>query len=229
MRNRGLSVIINSSTTQAVDHSNAPASRWSLSAAMGSLLFGNAAVLSSYWFGWISLGELLWTYWLHSVVIGLFNFRRMMRLKQFSTTGLTSNGRPVPETPAGKRSGAVFFLCHYGFFHLGYAVFLGVQHTKDLILWPWLALTAVSFIVGEWFSYREHRAADDQTRPNLGSMMFLPYLRIIPMHLTILAGGLGGAGLVFFPLKVLSDGIMLLVDHQMDRKREGILIADPRE
>ena len=193
--------------------------RAALGAAMLATLGGNVAILWTYFIGWINLGELLWTYWVQSVIIGIFNFVRMMKLKQFSTAGLTSGGRPVPETPEGKRSSAIFFLCHYGFFHAGYAGFLLMEHREGSHLWPWLALTALSFVVGEWFSFREHRAMDDRTRPNLGAMMFLPYLRIVPMHLTIILGGVSAAGVVFFPLKILADVLMLLVEHNIDRKR----------
>lgn len=49
----------------------------------------------------------------------------MMKLKKFSSVGLTSNGRPVPENKKGKRSTAFFFAVHFGFFHLGYLVFIG--------------------------------------------------------------------------------------------------------
>ena len=52
-------------------------------------------------------------------VIGYFNYRRMLMLRNFTTEGLSSNGKSVPETAKGKRDTANFFLLHYGFFHLG--------------------------------------------------------------------------------------------------------------
>jgi hypothetical protein len=51
-----------------------------------------------------NLSTLLWIYWCQSVTIGVLNFVRMLEL-----------GEPKP---------AIFFLLHYGFFHLGYLVFL---------------------------------------------------------------------------------------------------------
>ncbi len=44
-------------------------------------------------------------------------------------------------------------------------------------------------------SYRRHIAADREGFPNIGTMMFLPFLRVVPMHLTIgLAAALGMQG-----------------------------------
>ena len=54
---------------------------------------------------------------------------------------------------------------------------------------------------------------DLRGRPNLGTLMFTPYLRVVPMHLAILAGGnaAGSVALwVFSALKTASD---LLLDH----------------
>ena len=57
-------------------------------------------------------------------------------------------------------------------------------------------------------------------------MMFLPYLRVVPMHIMIIAGamvGSAGAGTVFFGLmKTLADVGMHLVEHRILRaKRAG--------
>ena len=47
--------------------------------------------------------------------------------------------------------------------------------------------------------------------------MFTPYLRIIPMHLTIILGATlgGGAGLIVFGiLKTIADAIMHVIEHK---------------
>ena len=50
-------------------------------------------------------------------------------------------------------------------------------------------------------------------------MMFLPYVRILPMHLTILSGGIVGAGLgsmlLFSGLKTLADYLSQIVEHRV--------------
>lgn len=167
--------------------------------------------------------EIMWIYWQQSVAIGATNFIRMRNLKEFSTKGLTSNGRPVPETPEGARSTANFFALHYGFFHLGYAVFLfampgdesGGLSALDRLLG---AVAVVGLVASHVFSLRYNAARDFRARrPNLGALMFYPYLRILPMHLTIILGGaVAGLSLpLFMLLKTLADGGMHVVEHRI--------------
>ncbi len=71
-----------------------------------------------------------------------------------------------------------------------------------------------------WYSHRashlEHVRADLAGRPNLGTLMFLPYARVIPMHLTIVIGAqiASGALWLFVALKTVADVIMHKVEHR---------------
>ena len=71
-----------------------------------------------------SVLELMWPFWMQSVIIGYYARRRILALEQFSTEGLTMNDRPVAETPDSKRKIADFFVLHYGGFHAAYLMFL---------------------------------------------------------------------------------------------------------
>jgi hypothetical protein len=197
-----------------------------LNASLGGLLLGNLTLLASFAFGWITLGELLWTYWFQSVVIGAFNVLRIRALQRFTTDGMTMNDRPVPTTPEAKRQVANFFTIHYGFFHLIYAIFLFAEHPPAGWGWLWLVGVSVMFGASELSTFRRHRAADRGWEPNLGTLMFQPYLRIVPMHLTIV--GAASAGFVFLPLKTLADVGMYLVDEHMDAKRARAQSAGAR-
>lgn len=184
-----------------------------------NLVLANAATLvGALWLDW-DVGWLLWPYWLQSVVIGWYARRRMLSLRRFSTEGFTSNGRRVAEDDVGKRSTANFFALHYGFFHLGYLVFLVSGH----MLGSWrdglvLAACGVSFALSQRHTYAAQHAADLRGRPNLGALMFTPYLRVVPMHLAILlgAGNSGAAALVLFTvLKTASDLLLDWIDRRM--------------
>ena len=166
------------------------------------------------------LGWLMWPFWMQSVIIGYFAFKRMMSLENFSTEGLKSNGRPVPETEAGKRSTAFFFLAHFGIFHLVYLFFLLGNHGG---YGPLEVIALVGCGLGYLFSQRDtyaaQHAADLRGRPNLGALMFLPYLRVVPMHLGVMFGGaFDGGGVLaltaFMVLKTIAD---VGLDHA-DRK-----------
>jgi len=177
--------------------------------------------------GW-SLTTLLFIYWAQSVIIGVFHIRRMLELESFTTDGLTMNGRPVAPIPSSKRQVAGFFALHYGFFHFVYLVFVltGISTNGGLSTPVWWGLVGgvVMFAFNHYFSYRQNRALDRQGSPNLGTMLFLPYARVVPMHLMAGVGvAVGGTTRVavigFLSLKTIADAVMHIVEHRALRKR----------
>jgi hypothetical protein len=200
-----------------------------MNASVRNLLLSNAATLAAALaFDW-NLGWLLWPYWIQSVIIGWYARRRMLALAQFSTEGFTSNGRRVPEDDTGKRSTANFFALHYGFFHLGYLLFLAKEHpVADLRAAAVLAACGVSFVLSQRETYRVQHAADLRGRPNLGALMATPYLRVVPMHLAIIlgAGATGGTALwLFCGLKTASDLLLDRIDRRMAVKSADEAVA----
>lgn len=209
--------------------------------ARGILAANVLTVAVALWQGW-GLLQLLWPFWIQSVIIGWYARRRMLVLQDFCTDGLKINNRAVDATPETLRRTANFFAVHYGFFHFGYLVFLlgfaagadvdgrvpvtnestgqvhmlmvGQVHPLDFLIF--LAL-GVGFWFGHRASHREHVRRDLEGRPSLGKLMFIPYLRVFPMHLTIIFGGLlgGGAVLLFGCLKTVADLLMHRVEHRM--------------
>jgi hypothetical protein len=191
---------------------------WSLWVLVCSNLWILALSLIQKW----PLPDILWTFWFQSVIIGIFWFFKILALKNFSTDNLEINDRPVPPTLQTRNQTAAFFLFHYGFFHAGYAVFLAT-HWTVVNKWPIVIMAAI-FVANHLFSFIHNRKWDSDTKPNLGTVMFFPYARIIPMHLTILFGvplGLaGGSPLViafFMFLKTAADVTM----HAIERAKFG--------
>jgi cation transport ATPase len=187
--------------------------------ALGWLVASNAVTLVlALWQGW-SLGLLLWPYWAQSVIIGVFSYRRMLGLQRFSTANFRVNGKPAEENDATRRSTANFFAMHYGMFHLVYAIFL-LMLTTPAADWLWIAIAVVAFAFNHASSFRRFREADRQGRPNIGALMFLPYLRVLPMHLMIIFGiGMAGGGAVavlfFGLLKTAADAAMHVAEHRI--------------
>lgn len=192
---------------------------------LGSVVLANVTcgvlALSLDW----SLSELLWIYWWQNIVIGAVNYRRMRGLKSFSTEGFTSNGKRVPETEEGKRSTANFFAFHYGGFHLGYLMFLFSEHSPaelTAISSMFLFVAIITFTYSHFWSFERNRTTEFAgKKPNLGTLMFYPYLRILPMHLLIVAGHLlGGSQLAgFIVLKTLADVGMQAVEDRLFLKQ----------
>jgi Family of unknown function (DUF6498) len=183
------------------------------------ILANGATLIAALVFRW-EAAWLLWPYWIQSVIIGGYARKRMLNLAQFSTEGFTSNDAPVPENDAGKRSTARFFVLHYGFFHVVYLVFLIAEHRVSG-LWNMLVLFAcgVSFVLSQRATYAAQHAADLRGKPNLGRLMFTPYLRILPMHLGIIFGAALGGGtalmILFTALKTLSDIGLDILDRNL--------------
>ncbi len=165
----------------------------------------------------------MWVYWGQSVIIGYFSFRRIMDLKSFSTAGFMINDQPVKPTPQTQRQTAVFFALHYGIFHLVYLSFLGADANVagGFPLFNVLVCIGV-FYLNHWFSYRYNREQEQERVPNIGNIMFFPYIRIIPMHLMIIAGFtfLGSSTrtlIIFLLMKTAADVAMHVIGHAMAR------------
>jgi len=188
----------------------------SLSASLLLLVAINIAVIivaiAESW----SLGTIVWTYWLQSIIIGLFQALKMLTLKEFSTDGVRINNQPVSPTIATKIRMTIFFIIHFGFFHLVYAGFLsGLAEAAE---WRTVCLAGLSFFANHLFSYFENRSIDKTKRPNIGRLMIFPYARIIPMHLIIMFGALlaphaTATLIVFLLLKTVADALMHIVEH----------------
>jgi Family of unknown function (DUF6498) len=188
-----------------------------------SLIVTNVSTIGlALFFQW-PLGLLLFPYWFQSVIIGWFSRERILALHSFSTEGFKINGSPVEATQATKRSTANFFALHYGFFHLAY-FFVVLKSVRGLTALDWLGLAtaAIAFAWNHRASFQRNIEADRRGKPNIGTLMFLPYLRILPMHLTILFGGaIVGAGfnawaiLLFGALKTGADVAMHIVEHRL--------------
>lgn len=196
--------------------------------AVWSILASNLLALAvALLFGW-NARDLLWPYWLQSIIIGVFAARRMSVLQRFAVEGFSINDTPATETPETRRRTVTFFVMHYGFFHFGYFVFLwtGWMERGSAITpldWLGIVLLALSFVWSHWRSHREHVEADLAGRPNLGKLMLMPYLRVIPMHIVIQFGAAqsGGAGMVllFVVLKTLADLGMHRFEHRQLQRR----------
>jgi hypothetical protein len=177
---------------------------------------------------------MLWPFWIQSVVIGYYSVRRILSLERFSTDGFTINDVQPEPTRATQRKTAAFFAMHFGLFHFVYLVFLGVftlmvpadaspevlaakaQEQQNLI-YAWA--TGLIFVFTHGASFRRNRAADERGKPNIGTLMFLPYARVVPMHVMVILAlpmnGGAGALLLFGAMKTVADVIMHVVEHRV--------------
>lgn len=182
------------------------------------LLGANLGVIAAAYFGDWSLPTILVSYLMQSIIIGLFQAKKMADLTVFSTAGVKMNDQPVDPTPATKRGMVLFFLAHYGFFHAAYMATVLSWGAPE---WPAVAGSSALFFANHLYSYLANRPAPKEP-PNIGTMMFMPYVRILPMHAFIMLGAFtagGRSGIVLFMiLKTLADEAMHLVEHRTGMK-----------
>ena len=177
--------------------------------------------------GW-SLDIIMWVYWSQSVFIGIFWFFKILALKDFSTKGFKINGRPVKPTTKTKNETAIFFLIHYGFFHIVYSIFLGGKF-KSVPIFQ-LLVSAGIFFIYQCYSFFYNKKWEAKRRPKYdGIMMFFPYARIVPMHVMLCIGlsewGQKQALALFLFLKLLADMIMHMIERgcftDVEKKKQG--------
>jgi len=184
-----------------------------------SLIFSNLVTILIAVIQQWDLTPLLIIYWGQSVIIGFFNWRRILNFKKFSTKNFTINHHSVQPTQKTKREVAWFFLFHYGFFHFVYLIFISIDiETLNQTTWIGIAIGIFTFAVNHFFSYKHNLEKDSERVPNIGTVMFFPYLRIIPMHLTIIFGGMFAKEstivlLIFLGLKTFADVLMHVIEH----------------
>lgn len=173
-------------------------------------------LLGNFWCIWYfgsnpeGIGNVIWIYWLQSVIIGLVNFLDLLTLKDFNSVNFKLNNEPV----TSKNSGCVgwFFLMHYGIFHFVYMIFIAVDYHKN-INGKLILLVLAGFIVEAIISFKQRKEAERVASLSIGTIFFLPYLRIIPMHLTIIIPKFLDIQptIIFLLLKTLADiGFYLL-------------------
>ncbi len=178
--------------------------------------------------GW-NIVPLLWIYWCQNIIIGIFNWRRMRQLVQFSTDGLRINGRLANATEKTKNWITQFFLLHFGTFHLFYLIFLLTITEQQPLVVVLSGCVGISFFLfNHYFSYRYNLEKDLSSRPNIGVMSFFPYARVIPMHLVIFIGLQFGRGsktelFFFLLLKTAVDLLLHVIQHIDWKKPENTL------
>ncbi len=141
----------------------------------------------------VSLGEVLFVYWLQSVIIGSFNILKILMYpfaSNSSTRGYySSNGKIFSlDSLKGRLIIAFFFVFHYGFFHFVYLIFIGAPNLFLANEVSPILIGGLIFFIPHLFSFFFNLKSDLAKKWDVIKLMFLPYSRILPMHITIIFG-----------------------------------------
>jgi len=166
----------------------------------------------------------VWLYWIQSVCIGLFNFIDMLTIKKenIDVTNMTINNKPA--TPAGAKGCLpFFFLFHYGAFHLAYLIFLSIDFKIPDINFSYFFIAAAGVFIQQLIQFIQVKVQFSHVPRRITTLFFTPYLRIVPMHLTILLPKfLGWApGFTFLILKMMFDviGYIITTKHYWSNEK----------
>jgi len=161
------------------------------------------------------LDELLLIYWVQSVAIGVSFFVRMS----------LAVGRPGPVGDFSDASDRgfmlLFFPVHFGLFHVLYYIFIKPAAFPGLLS-P-LVLCVAVFVLCHAYSLWQNIGRDRVAGAYFSTLFWLPYARVLPMHVTIISGkqiGAERALLLFLVLKTFADLVMHAVEHQVLRRGE---------
>ena len=155
---------------------------------------------------------LVFLYWGQSVLIGLFNFVDLLTVKNIVPGSMVMNKSSLDNSPQSKGCTAGFFAFHYGAFHLAYGIFILVR-SKLKIDFDFVLIGLAAFTLSLIIQFIRQKQWEQTNAVNLGTMFFLPYLRIVPMHLMIMGPAFlhWQASTIFLVLKAVADVIMYLV------------------
>jgi hypothetical protein len=178
------------------------------------LLAGNAWCIWYFLHEPGAFGNIIWIYWIQSVIIGLFNFADLLTIKNYDTADFKMQDKVVKGNEKG--CAAWFFLAHYGFFHFVYMIFLAISYHRNLNS-RMILLGAAVFFLEVLMSFRQKKMIESTIKLKLGTLFVLPYLRIIPMHLTILAPAFLNLqpSIVFVILKAFADIVFYIVTRRI--------------
>ncbi len=172
---------------------------------------------------------LIWLYWSQSVLMGVFTFFDMLTVQKVRTDpanpagALFKQDQAATKETTSNRPSAFFFLFHYGFFHVVYLVFISTMKRTGPFQWEFFKYFILAFLIGQIFTFIQHKVAQRQAKTDMGAMFFIPYLRIIPMHLTIILPsflGIGNMG-IFLILKSAADIVMYIATKPAQKGKEG--------
>ncbi|MHC4112524.1 MAG: DUF6498-containing protein [Planctomycetota bacterium] len=167
------------------------------------------------------LGFLLLVYWAQSVIIGIFWFYTIITYKN-AYRKYTEDPFELPEklNEFSRLGLGLFFVIHFGFFHFVYFIFLLAPSRLEqrAFEFPLLAFVIIAglFFINQ-LNWSIKFAGKSEHKPaNIGKLMGFPYVRIIPIHLMIMFGGLVAERglnprlvlLIFLTLKTVADVIM---------------------
>jgi hypothetical protein len=191
------------------------------------------ALAIAWWQRW-PLVFLLLSYWAQSLVIGWYGRRRLLAVRRFvqgrtrydldATDGEHAKDPEWAGSPARgeilKRQMLNSAMLIYASYHAAFLALLLLLPLGAPVR-PWnilgLALATLAFLVAHRSSYARNLENDRTGCPPLRALTFMPLIRVVPMHVTMVFGmqvSYSVAILLFGSLKTVADLMMHRYEHR---------------
>lgn len=192
-----------------------------LTPSIAALVAANVVpALGVVYLGW-ELFPLVFVYWLENGVIGLFTVLKMLTTCTSLSPSVSNASSWWYESGRYRFNRSIlilvlFFLVHYGGFLVGHGVFVmhmfgskgsSLMQTYHIIVANGLQYTILALVLSHGFSFVHNYIGKGEYRNvSTPDMMFVPYRRVVVLHMFILLGGF-----VMMAAGVSRTGLLLLV------------------
>jgi hypothetical protein len=128
--------------------------------------------------------DLAIVYWLQSVFIGLSFFVRILSLRGYTVNRNPDDFERIPGKPGANIPVALTFISIFALAHLFYLAFLlNGPKLGGGAAGIMIGACALVFGLNHLFSLLHNLPLDSKATPNLDAMLFIPFLRVMPMHI----------------------------------------------
>jgi len=169
---------------------------------------------------------LIFLYWSQSMLLGIFTTLDILTTrnpKPIETetpkvvTGLMKGGKP-------RISSARFFIAAFAGLHLFYLPFLFTMKSgRAPIDWEFFKYFFYLFLAGQIISFIQHKVQQSRHPEAPTPSPFTAFIRVLPMHLTIIFASFftGGAVGIFLILKSVADVVMYTITKPTGNSKES--------
>lgn len=170
--------------------------------------------------GW-SIEIYVLVFFAQSIFIGIFQFAKTLSLKDFSTKGFKIYEYSVPISKNSQLQNSVFFLFHFGFYLMFYFFILLFLFKLTPKFDSAILLAMGIFFCNHAFSFIVNFERDRERRLNLGLLITIPYIRVIPINfIMLLAFFLYDKAILIIGLKILIDLLLHIFEHKVSISKE---------
>ena len=179
-----------------------------------SLVLANLVPLAGAIFLDWNAGQVVFLYWLESLIIGVLNIFKINK----------ASARDQAKKNQSKKFLVSFFMFHYGIFMFVHLIFVLIIFKIDIVSFWSLLLSFACLVASHLVSYQANFIGKrEYQKVSPSKQLFAPYKRVIVMHFTIFGAGwalisFGGDGIAGLAVLVIIKIVVDLASHRFEHR-----------